>query len=601
MSRYLDKVELLKSDSNQYEAYSSDQNTVVLAGPGSGKTTVLTLKIMKLLQENIRAPRGLACMTFSNEAAREFKKRLYELGVRNRTNVFLGTVHSFCIAEIIHPFAHLYPQYNFPLPLKIISQKYRNRLFRQVLIDLELDEKSLNIIDMDNERTKNISGFSQVTIPSFDLALRVAVEYEKRLYKYGYMDFVSIVKFATVLIQNEPYVRKCLEAKFPWICVDEYQDLGRPLHEMILSLLRSTDIQFFVVGDPDQSIYGFGGAIPDYLLELYKEPGVVRVQLQKNYRSNQDIIDASEVALAAERPRNYVAGTRHGERAKFFFHRCSAEMHEQYDFVVNKIIPSCQSDDISLEEIAVLVRTNQELRDLSEVLNNAGIPYYVSKQNFERSHVVIWLEECAQWLQNSSNITFESLYSFWRLVKIRHGKLISRRNDIQEKRELYFILLNSRQHGEHLSDWLKYIMEKLYLNELFRNSNIYPDEISNLLNLVQVSEDGVFAQFGIEKFSKLGKPENQVTVSTRHASKGLEFEAVILLGMEEGSFPSYRSTGNARKLAEEHRIFFVCISRAKSRCYLVRSQRLNGYLKSDSRFWKALEEWYLTRQQYVEN
>ena len=131
----------------------------------------------------------------------------------------------------------------------------------------------------------------------------------------GYMDYEDIVNYSTWLIQDEEYVRKCLSAKFPWIVIDEYQDLGRPLHEMILSLFTQTDIKIFAVGDPDQSIYGFQGAIPEYLMELYKSPGIKQVELKTNYRSNQDIINACELVLNAKR--EYIAGTRLDENADF--------------------------------------------------------------------------------------------------------------------------------------------------------------------------------------------------------------------------------------------------------------------------------------------
>ena len=110
------KLQEVNNDKDQLAAYNSSGNTVVIAGPGSGKTTVLTLKIMRLLNESIHAPRGLACLTYSTEAAREFKDRLKKLGFVRNTNAFLGTVHSFCLAEVLIPFAHLYPKYRIPNP-----------------------------------------------------------------------------------------------------------------------------------------------------------------------------------------------------------------------------------------------------------------------------------------------------------------------------------------------------------------------------------------------------------------------------------------------------------------------------------------------------
>ena len=229
------KLQELKNDEMQLAAYNSLDNTVVIAGPGSGKTTVLTLKVMQLLEQYITDPRGLACLTYSTEAAREFKDRLKKLGLQKRKNVFLGTVHSFCLSEIIIPFARLYPKYKIPQPIKIISEKEKNKLF----VDQQYEGEP-KLVDVDKERTRNIKGISRVAIESYDVALRAAIHFEELLFEKGYIDFISMVKLSVEMISNEAYIRKALEAKYPWIIVDEYQDLGKPLHEIILTLLNSS-------------------------------------------------------------------------------------------------------------------------------------------------------------------------------------------------------------------------------------------------------------------------------------------------------------------------------------------------------------------------
>ncbi|QZN77665.1 ATP-dependent helicase [Paenibacillus sp. DR312] len=589
---YQRKLAEIMKDEQQFEAFSSLDNTVVLAGPGSGKTTVLTMKIIKLLSENIKVPRGLACLTYSNEAAKEFKKRLKVLGLEERNNVFLGTVHSFCIAEIITPFAHLYQQYGIPLPLKIISAQKKGTLFKQVKEELGIPDKQLSITEMDKERSLNIEGSSLINIPSYDLAKRAAIDYEKKLTLLKYVDFVSIINFATQLIQNESYILKCLESKFSWFLVDEYQDLGRPLHEMILSMLEKVSSSFFAVGDPDQSIYGFNGGVPDYLMELYNLPGIRQVKLQTNYRSNQGIIDASEIALNSKVSRNYIAGTRGGEIAQFNFQVCDMDMIDQYYYVAEKIVPQNLSLGVSYSEIAVLVANNNQINALVEIFSEKGIPYYVAKHGFERTPVVNWLEDCVAWLIGKENISFDGLFKFWRDLLIKHNKMhFSDSQTMIEKKKLHHILIESLSNGELLINWLNFVLQKLNFEELLRLSEIYPDELENLNNLMKVVREGKFLNATINSFTQIGKPDNQITISTRHSSKGLEFETVVLLGMEEGSFPSYRSK-TEREIMEEHRIFFVCVSRAKSRCYLVRSNFLNGYPKKASVFWTLLYKWY---------
>ena len=161
------KLAEVNNDTEQLRAYSSTDSTVVIAGPGSGKTTVLTLKVMHLLDDVIAEPRGLACLTYSTESAREFKTRLSKLGLRERKNVFLGTVHSFCLAEILTPFAQLYPKYEIPNPIRIISEAEKKKLFDSVS-----PPGGTSITDMDKERTRNIRGISRVALESYEVALQ---------------------------------------------------------------------------------------------------------------------------------------------------------------------------------------------------------------------------------------------------------------------------------------------------------------------------------------------------------------------------------------------------------------------------------------------
>ncbi|ACJ34594.1 ATP-dependent helicase [Anoxybacillus flavithermus] len=593
MDLYNEKLNQIKSDKEQYEAYLSEDSTVVIAGPGSGKTTVLTLKILRLLKEYIRPPRGLACVTFSKAAAKEIKDRLNAFGYQQRDNVFLGTVHSFCISEIISPFAHLY-NYDIPLPLRIVSEKKRKSLFKQIISDFELEHLGLSIEEMDKERTLNIEGISEVEVPTYDLALRVAIEYEKRLHTNGLVDFVDIVKYATTLIQNQEYVRKCLEAKFPWVLIDEYQDLGKPLHEMVLSLFYKTNIKIFAVGDPDQSIHGYNGAIPDYLIELYHNPSITQIQLKTNYRSNQDIIDASELALQDKR--GYKAGARLGENAEFHFITCEEEMFDQYVKVAKEIIPSCREAGIPLEEIAIMVGSNKHAKELGRILDESGVPFYITKFDFQRSDVVLWLERCAIWCVDKSKQSFNELVGFWiNLHKIHDRPLLSK-EQILFRRRLFDTLTSSIKHIDDLGKWLTFVVNELELSSLLTDSPVYPDELENLNKLMKLTIEGEFRDYDLSKFGKLGKPGNQVTITTRHGSKGLEFEVVILLGMEEDHFPSYWNKQDEKRLSEEHRVFFVCVSRAKRVCYLLRSQKYTkktkyGLKKFDyapSRFWELL-------------
>nr|WP_040204074.1 ATP-dependent helicase [Neobacillus jeddahensis] len=594
MDLYSLKLEQIKKDPDQYAAFKSNMSTVVKAGPGSGKTTVLSLKIMHLLKEKIKHPRGLACITYSNEAAKEFTNRLKSFGYQKRQNVVLDTVHSFCISEVIVPFAHLY-DVEISLPLNIISKNDRTKLFKEILEERGIDKKSLKIEAMDKERNQLIGGDSLIEAEPNDTARKVATEYENLLINKQQVDFIEIIKCATKLIKEHEYVRRCLEAKFPWILIDEYQDLGKPLHEMILTLFYKTNIKIFAVGDPDQSIYGFQGAIPDYLLELYDNPNIMSIDLKTNYRSNQEIIDAAAIALNLD-DREYKAGTRFDEQAEFHFITCEAEMDEQYQYVVNNIIPDCLTKNIPLEEICVLVGNGSHVKALSKVMNEANIPHYLSKHEFLKSKMIVWIKDCATWISDKSSISFTDLSDFWINILSSHHGGLSEDNKLHKRKHFLSLLNQSVKYQSNLHLWFSFLLNELNLENIIAGSQKYASEIEHISSFQQQITVGELKDYDLIKFSRVGKPENQVTISTRHSSKGLEFEVVIMLGMEEGNFPYYSTVSVPKELNEQRRIFFVCITRAKRVCFLLRSKRMTNltryglrtHPKNPSMFWQEL-------------
>ncbi len=574
----------------QLAAYKAVNNTVVIAGPGSGKTTVLTLKVMQLLAEVIYPPRGLACLTYSTEAVREFKSRLVKLGLEKRKNVFLGTVHSFCLSEIITPFAALYPQYKIPLPIRIISEAEKNRLF-----DSQNYEGTPKLIDVDKERTRNIKGISRVAIESYDIALKAAISFEELLIQNGYLDFISMVKKSVELIKNEPYVRKALEAKYPWIIVDEYQDLGKPLHELILTLLNLTRIKVFAVGDADQSIYDFQGAAPDYLVELSQRQDVSCIHLKNNYRSSQTIVDASEYVLKSSR--GYIAsGKLRDYHAKLEFIECPKGMDEQYERVIEQI-SRFHTEGIPYHEIAVLVGNNKQVAELAQECSRQNIPAYIARQSFRLTDLIIWIQNCAKWVSDKCSVSFDEICSTWKSF-ISQKRIISEDDYFLLKRTIFQTLTASKVYTDNLSEWLCYLDKEVGIVSVFTASERYPDEIDNFNKLLETARSHD-TQLTIKFLTRLGIPENQVVLTTRHSSKGLEFDVVILPGMEKDSFPSYYDN-TPRKLAEARRLCFVSVSRARKACILIRSKNLQNkygrwFSKEPSPFWVALQEFQDSR------
>lgn len=453
------------------------------------------------------------------------------------------------------------------------------QIYASVLKDLGI--KKFSKTDVDKERSLQIKGISGVKVNSDPRAHRIAVEFEKRVLQAGYIDYEGVILFSTRILQEHEYVRKCISAKYPWLVIDEYQDLGKPLHEMVMALFTQTDIKIFAVGDPDQSIYGFTGAIPDYLMELYDREDTISIELQNNYRSNQDIVDGSEIVLNI--PRYYHAMTREDETAEYTFISCQNGLEDQYDIFINKIVPACIEKGIPLEEIAVLLSKNDECKELGLKCAKHEIPYYIARHNFERTDFVKWLEECSVWINDKSQSSFEDIFEYWRGIVLLHRnvKYISESDILLMKQWLLNILQDSIEVKGNLKNWLDYIFVALDIKNLLDGSEILPDEWENLKNLHEEVSEERYKDYDTNKFSKIGKPNNQITISTRHSSKGLEFEAVVMMGMEEKHFPGWWVDKDPKALEEANRICFVCVSRAKRACILMHS---SYYHEMDYRF-----------------
>jgi len=588
---------LIRKDKKQWEAYRSMNNTVVIAGPGSGKTRILALKAVSLAKTEIHKPYGLACISYSRETVRELKKRLKQYGYIPSNGDFIGTVHSFSLLHIIQPFAHLYPQYGIPLPIKILPDDIKNGIYNSVLEELNLeDSRTLSLTDINKHRSLSFNGRSNVQIASTPLIVKGAELLESKLRQTEFIDFIDIINLSAKIINEQEYVRHSLQCKFPWLLIDEYQDLGKALHEMVLELALYAEIKIYVVGDANQSIYGFNGGYPEFLRELTGYDDINTIELISNYRSSQHIIDASLEALNPELPAPpYIAEKLKNDVADFLFITCEEEMDQQYEIVADKIIPSLVAKGVSLNEIGIIVGSNVQTQEVAQALQKKNISFFIVNWNFENSAVVVWLQDCARWCSDKSKQSFDDLFRFWR-------KLINDHNDprkeweiIRLKSQLY-ITLNTSKECKDCFGWLEYVKGELNIENTLTNSEIYPNETKNIQKLSQEAKLHNLKNASIQRFANLGFPENEVTITTRHSSKGLEFDAVILLGMEEDRFPSFFHRNNPIALAEDQRLCYVCVSRAKRTCILLRSkfytlQTRRGPWRKEfaaSRFWNNL-------------
>jgi DNA helicase-2/ATP-dependent DNA helicase PcrA len=258
---YLRAAEELRRNQGQWDAYESDGHCVVLAGPGSGKTKTLTIKLARMLAEDVQEPRGIACITYNNECARELEDRLEALGVEPGKRVFIGTVHSFSLTQVILPYAKV-AQMGLPEDFQVASRAEQARAL-EIAFGRTIGgpENPQRWKDRMGKHRRSILNRTSVAWRTNDPQLSQLVEaYEEELRVLGRIDFDDMPLLAVRALRQHEWLQKALLAKYPILAVDEYQDLGRALHRMVMGLCVSTGMRLSAVGDVDQSIYGFTGA-----------------------------------------------------------------------------------------------------------------------------------------------------------------------------------------------------------------------------------------------------------------------------------------------------------------------------------------------------
>lgn len=594
-NQFFHDLDLIKGDTQQWQAYESETNTVVIAGPGSGKTRVLALKAVTLARASIHPPQGLALISYSRETVRELKKRLKLYNYTPGSRDFIGTIHSFSLLHVIKPFGHLFPEYGIKYPLKLLPDEVEQQIYNATLAELGVERKYVSTAEINKQRTLSRAGKSGVKIYLSDLVARAAIIFEKKVLETEYLDYTALINFSAQMIQDQEFVRRSLRSRFPWLLIDEYQDLGKSLHEIVLELTLNAGIKLFAVGDMNQSIYGFTGGYPAFLEELTNNDDVKTIQLMSNYRSSQPIIVASLETLIPLPPvPDYISKLRADELPDFTFITCTAEMAPQYRVISEKVIPKLIANGVPYNEIGIILSSNEQVKAMALQLSKKNIPFYISKWKFDSSNVVVWLQDCASWCTVPYSQSFDELFKFWKNLLTTHKDDRRFLSDIDLKVAFHRILSASKSK-DAVHEWLGHMISRLGLADLLADSAIYPKEIKNLETLTDEAKNHNLRGAKLLRFAYLGSPDNEVTITTRHSAKGLEFEVVILPGMEDGNFPDYRIPVKSEAMNEAQRVCYVCVSRAKQSCVLLRSESNTmpwGKVKyyRSSPFWDKLYE-----------
>lgn len=583
---------------------------LVLAGAGSGKTKVLTTRIAYLINEKNVDPSSILAITFTNKAAKEMKDRVIKLIGNIGYSMKISTFHSFGLSILKEHCDLLGYSKNFT----IIDSDDSMTLIKKIVKDLNLDSKIFNPKMIRNKisgaKNELMDPAEYVRFANTDMEEKIVSVYEryqKRLKLNNSFDFDDLLMLPIKLLKENPDVLKQYQEKFKYVMVDEYQDTNQA--QYILTKMMSAKYKnICVVGDNDQSIYMFRGANYRNILNFekdYKNTSVIL--LEENYRSTKNILDVANSIIKNNKSRkDKTLWTNNDDGLKIKYHRSSNEKDESF-YVVGEI-KKLLNNGVPLSEIAVLYRANAQSRNIEEVLLRDNIPYKVVGAFYfynrkEIKDLIAYLKliynhnddnsltriinvpkrgiglKAIENLNTKSMLEEKSLYDSLSTQKeLDFKRLIddlSKKSETMSLTELVDCILNDSKMKEELE------LEKTIESEV-RLENL--EEFKSITKSFEESKGIVSLGEFLEEISLVSDVEeyknntNVVTLMTIHSAKGLEFDNVFLIGMEEGLFPHANCLNDVEELEEERRLCYVAVTRARKRLWLVnaRSRMLYG-------------------------
>lgn len=607
---------------------------LVVAGAGSGKTRVLTRRIAYLMARRNARPFEILAITFTNKAAGEMKERVAELVGPIAKSMWVSTFHSACV-RILRVEAH---RLGYSNNFTIYDSADSQRLIALVCKDLNLDPKrypprqfASTISNAKNELLGPADYLNSTNNQYEQLCAEVYSLYQKRLGQANAMDFDDLIMKTVEVVQRHPEVKARLRSRFRHILVDEYQDTNHAQYILVKELVGKDEegipaAELCVVGDADQSIYGFRGATIRNILQFEMDYlNAETILLEQNYRSTQNILSAANAVIEQNRDRKAKnLWSEAGAGASLVGYVAESE-HDEAEFISGEIKKLAQDEISKYGDTAIFYRTNAQSRVFEEVFMRSGLPYKVvgGVRFYERREIKDFLA----YLKVLVNLTDE--VSLRRIINVpKRGigdRAIESIESVANSRGVSFwqalnIVANDSQLGGRstasIANFVSIIMALNVLVEAgtkpstileatleqsgllaeLQNSTDPQDEsrVENLQELVAVSieyeetpledliEDTVINLGGFLERVALVADSDQIpdgedhggviTLMTLHTAKGLEFPTVFLTGMEDGIFPHNRTLGERDELEEERRLAYVGLTRAQERLYLTRAE-----------------------------
>lgn len=546
----------MKENPQQCEVLDSRGHCIALAGPGSGKTKTITAKIARLLIEEVVAPRGIACITYSNECANEIAHRLSYLGIESSPRFFLGTVHSFCYKHIARPYGEMA---GLPIPDQVETEAEQERLKREALVFAGIPVKKSAIRAFESLRREPLrrTGEWYGDRPKLGKAI---MQYERVLAERGKTDFDEMVRIAVTLVHRHPWVANVLRAKFPVIVVDEYQDLGYGLHTLVTKL-QSSGVRLVAVGDPDQSIYGFAGAKPQWLEELFRRHCASNeaVRLRKNYRCGQRIIDLSVLALGEERHFD----AHRDDDGVINAYAVGGDATAQAVHAVDTILPLLKSQGVPLGEVGFLYPNATVGEAIANELTARGIAFRGGgKLLYPRTGITDFVELAALWViegVENPDVRLSSVLTRWRQVLDID---LTSSAGLAAKTELVGHLWRNRLPDMPLSVWLSGLCALGLDNQLETTTEKEREQNALAALVAAAAPGGALQDWTLQDFAMVRVKGRLPQLVTIHSSKGLEYDAAIIIGLESLSFDNVVTDEDRRKL-------YVALSRARKSVHLL--------------------------------
>ena len=642
------------NESQKEAVINTEGPTLVIAGAGSGKTRVLTYRIANLLSRGVPAYRILA-LTFTNKAAREMQKRIATLvGSSNAGNLWMGTFHSIFSKILRVEAEHLGYSSNFTI---YDSQDSKN-LIKSIVKDLKLDDKIykpndvLGRISMAKNNLVVAQAYAQsAKITSADQAAKkpmiseIYKYYQSRCKQSDVMDFDDLLLQTNILFRDFPEILEKYQKKFDYILVDEYQDTNYSQY-LIIKKLAEKHNNICVVGDDAQSIYSFRGARIENILNFRNDyPGYKLCKLEQNYRSTTTIVDAANSIISRNKeqiPKKTFSKNEEGDKIRVM--KSLSDKEEGFQ-VAQEIFRISQNEQADFNDFAILYRTNAQSRIMEEALRKRNIPYkiYGGLSFYQRKEIkdlIAYLrltvnqndEEALKRIINYprrgiGDSTIDKLKEFSQKYNVSIWTVLCNLNKVPGTVSAMTAakLTHFRQLIEGFTEIAKEENAYETTYRIAKASGIIEDlssddtpegvsrreNIQELLNAVKDFCETAYKEAREDKLPSFlegvalltdqdsEKPEdnNKVTLMTIHSAKGLEFENVFIVGMEEELFPAQQSAYSPSALEEERRLFYVALTRAEKRVIMTystsRYKNGNVVYPQPSRFIAEIDPHYL--------